>query len=251
MTRRTGTSVSTPWAAYLLIALPWLLDSLEKGRPPQTFVEIWPEIVLSGLIAAGVHALVRSRRLLSAQRAEMDRLAELDTVSSLGSPRALEATLVKEVARARRMDHPLSCIFMDLDDFNAINTRFGHTVGNSVLQVIGRTVRTVIRGDVDSAFRYGGDEFFIILPAADKEQARVVARRLSESILALKPPTVPLKTIPVSLGIAQLRPQQVAGDLLALMDKSMRRAKGRGKNLVFDAEAIEDKKESGLGRDVP
>jgi diguanylate cyclase (GGDEF)-like protein len=134
------------------------------------------------------------------------------------------------------MDRPLSCIFFDLDDFKVINDRFGHATGNSVLQTVGKSIQSTIRQGMDLAFRYGGDEFVIILPEADKAQAYLIAQRLHQAISALRPPTIPIKSLEVSLAVAQLRPAQIAIDLLSLVDKAMHRAKARGKNLIFDAE---------------
>ena len=154
----------------------------------------------------------------------------------MGHPRALEEALVKEIARARRMDRPLSCIFLDLDNFKAINDRFGHATGNSVLQTVGKSIQGVIRQGMDPAFRYGGDEFIILLPEADKARAYIIARRLHQALSALRPPAIPIKSLQASLAVAQLRPEQNAMDLLGLVDKAMRRAKTRGRNFIFDAE---------------
>ena len=224
---------------YLLVATPWVTEYLEKGRLPSTPRGMITEITFSVIIGIGVYVLQKFQRKLLRQKTEMDRLADTDVLTTLGNPRALEGAIVREIARARRMDRPLACIFCDLDDFKAINDRFGHTTGNSVLQVVGKTIQNVIRHDVDSAFRYGGDEFLIILPEADKAQAYIIAQRLHQALSKLRPPAIPLKTLQACLGVAQLHSEQNAMDLLSLMDKAMRQAKSRGKNLIFDAEDLE------------
>jgi diguanylate cyclase (GGDEF)-like protein len=225
--------------AYLLIAAPWLTEYLEDGHFPASLRGMITEITLSVIIGVVIRLLLSSHRMLSQQKAEMAQLAYADPLTMLGNPRALEEALVKEIARARRMDRPLSCIFFDLDDFKAINDRFGHASGNSVLQTIGKSIQGIIRLGMDLAFRYGGDEFLIILPEADKAQAYIIAQRLQQALAALHPPAIPLKEIHASLGIAQLRPGQNATDLLNLVDQAMREAKTRGKNLLFDAEDVE------------
>jgi len=89
------------------------------------------------------------------------------------------------------------------------------------------------------AFRYGGDEFVIILPEADKTQAYLIAQRLHQAISALRPPKIPIKSLDVSLAVAQLRPDQIAMDLLSLVDKAMHQTKTRRKNFIMDAEDLE------------
>jgi len=224
--------------AYLLIALPWLTEYLEDGHFPTTLRGMITEISISIILGTAVHLLLSSHRKLSQQKAEMERMAYIDPLTTLGNPRALEEAVVKEIARTRRMDRPLSCIFFDLDDFKAINDRFGHTSGNSVLRTVGKSVQGIVRQGMDLAFRYGGDEFFILLPEADKAQAYLIAQRLQQALAALHPPAIPLKEIHASLGVAQLRPGQNATDLLNLVDQAMREAKIRGKNLLFDAEDV-------------
>lgn len=224
---------------YGLAILPWLADYLQQGHWPASPIAWITESGLSILIGSGVFLLLDYQRRLRQQRVEIERVSRTDALTTLGHPRALEEALVKEIARTRRMDRPLSCIFFDLDDFKRINDRFGYATGNSVLQTVGKTIRRAIRQGVDMAFRYGGDEFVIILPETDKAQAYTIAQRLQQAISSLRPPAIPLKTLEASLAVAQLRPTQIAMDLLNLVDKAAHRAKTRGKNSISDAEELE------------
>ena len=236
MDKPTARSGRMPLLLYLLMIAPWITEYLEDGHWPATPQELITETGLSILIGAGVFVLLYYRRQMLRRQDEIERSAQTDALTAVGHPRALEEALVKEVARARRMDRPLSCVFLDLDNFKAINDRFGHATGNSVLQTVGKSIQGVIRQGMDPAFRYGGDEFIIILPEADKAQAYIIAQRLHQALSALRPPAIPLKSLQASLAVAQLRPEQNALDLLGLVDKAMHRAKTRGKNLIFDAE---------------
>ena len=236
MDKPTDRSPSLPLLLYLLMIAPWITEYVEDGHWPATPQELITETGLSILIGAGVFVFRYYHRRMLQLRDEIERSAQTDALTAVGHPRALEEALVKEVARARRMDRPLSCIFFDLDDFKAINDRFGHAAGNSVLQTVGKMIQGVIRQGVDPVFRYGGDEFILLLPEADKAQAYLIAQRLHQALSALRPPTVPIKSLQASLAVAQLRPGQNALDLLSLVDKAMHRAKTRGKNLIFDAE---------------
>jgi len=224
---------------YLLVVLPWIADYLGHGHWPAAPVAWIADTALSILIVAGVSLLLDYRIQIARHREEIERLSRTDALTMLGHPRALEESLVKEIARARRMDRPLSCIFFDLDNFKNINDRFGYATGNSVLQTVGKTVRGAIRQGVDMAFRYGGDEFVIILPEADKARAHTIAQRLQKAVAALRPPAIPIKCLEASLTVAQLRPSEVAMDLLNLVDKAAHRAKARAKNRIFDVEELE------------
>jgi diguanylate cyclase (GGDEF)-like protein len=241
MAKPVTPSGKTPFLLFLLMIAPWITEYLEDGHWPVTPQELITETGLSILIGAGIFGLLYYRRQMLRRQDEIERSAQTDALTAVGHPRALEEALVKEVARARRMDRPLSCIFLDLDDFKAINERFGHATGNSVLQMVGKSIQGVIRQGVDPAFRYGGDEFIILLPEADKAQAYIIAQRLHQALSALRPPAIPIKSLQASLAVAQLRPAQNAMDLLGLVDKAMRQAKTRGKNFIFDAEDMEKK----------
>jgi len=236
MDKPTARSGSTPLLLYLFLITPWITDYWEKGHWPAAPREMITEAGLSILIGAGVWGLLYYRRQMLRRQDAIEQSARTDALTGVGHPRALEEALVKEVARSRRMDRPLSCIFFDLDNFKTINDRFGHATGNSVLQTVGKSIQGTIRQGMDMAFRYGGDEFVIILPEADKAQAYTIAQRLHQAISALRPPTIPIKSLEVSLAVAQLRPEQIAIDLLSLVDKAMQQSKARGKNLIFDAE---------------
>lgn len=229
----------TPVFFYLLIVVPWLEQYLARGGFPQDPYQLIYQILLSVLIGLGVYISLYYRKRYYRQRKELDRQAQTDALTMLGHPRTLEEALVKEIARARRMDRPLACLFADLDDFKTINDRFGHATGNAVLQTVGKTIQGVIRQGMDLAFRYGGDEFVVILPEADKARAYVIAQRLQQALSKLHPPQIPLKAVQAIIAVAQLRSDQVAGDLLALVDKATRQAKTRTKNFIIDAEDVE------------
>lgn len=224
---------------YLLMLLPWLTDYLESNRLPTTLRELLTEISLTLLIGLGVHTLLRQHRKTQRQSAEMERLAITDLLTGLGNSRSLQETLIREVARARRMDRPLSCVLIDLDDFRMVNDQFGHERGNKVLQVVAHTIGEMIRREIDRAFRYGGDEFMILLPEANTTQALAVAQRLRQALIALRPPSIPKQSLSASFGIAELRKEQRAEDLLRMMDRALFQAKAKGKNIIYDAELLD------------
>jgi diguanylate cyclase (GGDEF)-like protein len=112
----------------------------------------------------------------------VERIQELtitDDCTGLYNARHLYKTLEAEVYRSARFGHEFSVIFIDLDHFKAVNDTHGHLVGSKLLAEVGYVIKSHLRL-IDYAFRYGGDEFVILLPQTSKEAALIVARRLLE-----------------------------------------------------------------------
>lgn len=112
---------------------------------------------------------------------EVKRLAVTDPLTGLYNRRKLETTLSIEIERASRYRRPLSMVMLDLDDMKSINDRHGHPAGDEVLVIVSDAIRKHIRR-VDVAARYGGDEFIIVLPEAEWQEAEQVARRVVDQI---------------------------------------------------------------------
>jgi diguanylate cyclase (GGDEF)-like protein len=134
--------------------------------------------IMDALADEAARALERARR----QEEEMGR-AMLDSVTGMATRRQLLTVLDKEVARASRSEATLAVIMADVDDFKAINDRWGHDAGNLVLQSFAEVVRAILRRE-DSAARFGADEFVCVLPGADREQANAVAERIRQRFSA-------------------------------------------------------------------
>jgi diguanylate cyclase (GGDEF)-like protein len=113
---------------------------------------------------------------------ELSRLSITDSLTGLYNQRHFYARLRDEVMRAERQKHPLALIFLDLDDFKLYNDTHGHLGGDKLLQKVGSIVNAKIRQGVDSGYRYGGDEFAIILIDADSEIAQTIRKRIVKSI---------------------------------------------------------------------
>lgn len=154
------------------------------------------------------------------------RLRELsitDCLTGLYNQRHLREKAEAEVQRARRQKETLSVLLMDIDNFKETNDRFGHLEGDRVLRHVADAIRRSIRKDVDLAFRYGGDEFVVLLPGSEAARAEIVARRIQ--LAALPSPAVGL-----SIGIASLRRADSFDSLLRRADARMYRAKRRKKS---------------------
>ena len=119
-------------------------------------------------------------------RRSVEKIQELtitDDCTGLFNARHLHKTLETEVYRSARFGYQFSVIFIDLDHFKAVNDTHGHLVGSRLLAEVGYLIKAQLRL-IDFAFRYGGDEFVVLLPQTSKDQAVVVAKRLQDSLRA-------------------------------------------------------------------
>ena len=155
-----------------------------------------------------------------------------DDQSDCFNRRYFERFLSEEVYRAHRYSSALALIFLDLDNLREVNARFGHTMGSRTVREVSRSLVSMIRGS-DRAFRYGGDEFCIVLPATDLTGARDLAERLrlclSSSPLRIDAATT--LTITASFGISSYPEHaRTSLGLVKSADEAMQRAKASGKN---------------------
>jgi two-component system cell cycle response regulator len=116
------------------------------------------------------------------RRAELSELSITDSLTGLYNQRHFYTRLKEELARAKRQYRPFSLILLDLDDFKAYNDTYGHVAGDEVLRGFGRIISHLIREGADSGYRYGGDEFAIILTEADRGMAEEICTRIKKSL---------------------------------------------------------------------
>ena len=172
-----------------------------------------------------VHA-VRTRnvrRSLGAQAAEADELARVDALTGLGNRRALDEALVTQVALAGRTARPLSALVGDLDGFKQINDHHGHDAGDTILRAVAATMRDVVRLP-DACFRWGGDEFVVLLPDTGLAAAESIAGRIATTIAA-RCATPGGTSVTLTLGCAEHVAPQTGARLLAIADAALLAAK--------------------------
>jgi diguanylate cyclase (GGDEF)-like protein len=159
--------------------------------------------------------------------------AMTDSLTGLANRRALDAAVVRAIARARRDAALCTVLFIDIDHFKDINDSLGHAVGDGVLQAVGRGLRDRLRRG-DLLARYGGEEFVALLPDTDLEAAVRVAEVLRSRIASLDfDPLTGGLPVRVSIGVAQLSDKLMsAGSLVAAADAAMYEAKRQGRNRV-------------------
>lgn len=170
--------------------------------------------------------------------------ATLDALTGLNNRRQFEIRLHQEVATAKRKTNPLCCMMVDVDYFKKVNDTYGHHVGDIVLKSVANIVQAQLR-EYDTACRYGGEEFAVLLPYTTIEEANFVAQRLRKTIAnnpinideteSENPQTV---QVSVSIGVSEYKksfksPQQ----LYKNADRALYEAKNSGRNrvIVFSA----------------
>ncbi len=166
------------------------------------------------------------------EKHKAESLARLDPLTDLANRRHFMTIAERELARCAHHPRFLSLIMMDIDYFKQFNDRYGHEVGDLVLKKVAETVSQAIR-KADSACRYGGEEFVVLLPDTDAAGAFLLAQRLRE---AIERTTVrdgaELLGITVSLGIATLNDGEIVdvATLLKRADQALYAAKNSGRN---------------------
>ena len=165
-------------------------------------------------------------------------LSYRDELTSLFNARFLAVRGAEEVRNFDATGASLSLVMMDVDDFKQFNDTYGHPAGDEVLRRLGRVVRTELRED-DQAFRYGGEEFVLLLPGTDGATAVGIAERIRRAFRAerFEPSGCGADECrTLSLGVATLRMGEELASLITRADQAMYRAKRRGKNATCHEE---------------
>ncbi len=123
-----------------------------------------------------------------------------DELTGLYNRRYFYQKLEREIEKAKEQEYPLSIIMLDVDGFKSFNDRYGHVKGDALLRTVGRVLRLSIRENVDCAFRYGGDEFVVILPEAEHKAALTIGIRVKANFKETAPAGLTL-----SMGVAQFQ----------------------------------------------
>lgn len=181
-----------------------------------------------GLAALAVVWSARVRRLraaLALARDEAATLARIDPLTGLGNRRALDEAVVVAAAAARRTERPLSALVADVDAFKPINDAWGHLAGDAAIRAVAATFADSVR-TADPCFRWGGDELVALLPDATIETGWEIAGRVAEEVgqRCLRPDGRPLE---ITIGCAELRPDENGAELLARADDVLVAAKAQ------------------------
>jgi two-component system, cell cycle response regulator len=193
-------------------------------------------------LVARVHVRIRLKRErdqlrtsaeeASARAEQAQERAMTDALTKLLNRHALGHTLARESAEARRYTRPLSCLMVDLDNFKTINDTYGHATGDLVLRQIAAVLREAVRG-TDTVFRYGGEEFLVLLPETDLSGASALGEKIRAAAAArLFGEGARPFDLTLSIGVASLSGDESGVDMIARADSALYRAKKRGRNRV-------------------
>jgi len=176
------------------------------------------------------------KRVEKALRDSEKRYRELsivDDLTQLYNARHFYFQLKIELERSNRYEQPLTLLLLDLDNFKAFNDAYGHVEGDQVLIRLGQVVKRCLR-QTDSAYRYGGEEFTILLPMTTSEDGVVIAERIRSELKKEMFSPVSDKNIyiTVSIGLAQYKPQEDMKTFVHRVDQLMYQAKKNGRDRV-------------------
>ncbi len=206
-------------------------EAINKGASDFIFKPVRFEEVLLRL-----KRVLRERQLAKERMqilVKLEKLAITDGLTKLYNLRHFYNQLEVEVDRSNRYGHSLGLLLLDIDRFKDYNDMHGHLEGDKVLIKLSQTMRSCLR-TMDSAYRYGGEEFTIILPETGGEEAKTVAHRIRKAVEAEKFFSEPNKPyqVTISIGVTEYCKEEKFTDFIKRADKAMYLSKLAGRNRV-------------------
>ena len=200
--------------------------NLADKKGPKFFAK--EEIALVELLGQLIGASIGNIKLFE----KTQRQATMDGLTGLANHRTFYEILERELWRSRRYGGHISVIMVDVDNLKKINDSYGHRVGDKAIRQVSRKIKQCIR-QIDTAARYGGDEFAVILPNTSLTEAVVVAERMVE-VVAHSAITADEQEIPlsISVGLGEYDCHKRPEDITSQSDQALYTAKQAGKNTV-------------------
>ncbi|HKX79341.1 MAG TPA: diguanylate cyclase [Novosphingobium sp.] len=197
-----------------------------RGDQPAQTATIQPYLEM---LAENVSLALANLKL----RDRLRLLAMADPLTGLANRRQLDAALALELADSERRGDPLSCLMLDVDHFKRFNDSFGHDAGDAVLRAVGRVLAGATR-EGSAAYRYGGEEFLLLLPGMGPDQALSRAEEVRTQIEALQVTHEgrELGAITASVGLASVPADCRPDQLVQAADAALLRAKANGRNRI-------------------
>jgi diguanylate cyclase (GGDEF)-like protein len=197
---------------------------------------IFKPVKLNELILR-INRVIKERSLLDERDKMIKKLKKItieDSLTGLYNSRHFFDQLGKEIKRSDRYLHPISLMFIDIDNFKGINDTYGHMIGDEILALIAKRIKACLRSN-DTAYRFAGDEFTIILPETTYSEAKFVADRIlakfaHESLVINENE---ISEITLSIGIAEYQMNEGNQQFVHRADVTMYEAKQRGGNSVI------------------
>jgi two-component system, cell cycle response regulator len=204
-------------------------EAVDRGADDIVFKPFNPEELLLRL------KRVLKKRDLTRERdrvlMELKTLAITDSLTGLYNRRHFYHELEIEISRVIRHDHRLSLLLIDIDDFKKYNDRHGHIDGDKVLRKTADLIASCMR-KMDSAYRYGGEEFTVILPETGCSSAIKLAQRIRRIIATYFLAVPDRRKITVSIGVTEFDSEDSLAEFIHRADKAMYEAKASGRNQI-------------------
>ena len=181
-----------PWLSGAIITVILILI--------QGIAYLWLRAVLVTIITIGLFMVIQK---LSVERRRLLSVVTLDDLTKIGNYRAFQERMRLETQRAQRKYNPFTLILIDLDRFKNYNDSLGHRLGNDLLYSAGQVFQSAVRS-IDGVYRFGGDEFAIVLTETDLEAARYIVKRIQHSFERL--PNRAEVTLSMGMAIYQEEP---------------------------------------------
>ena len=185
------------------------------------------------------------------EREKVHEMATHDGLTGLYNFRSFREIFGREFERFLRYGRNLALMMIDLDNFKEVNDTFGHQVGDKVLHTVAGIIQSTLR-KTDYGFRYGGDEFVVLLPDRDASQAEILARRIHAAVKLMRGVPPFRSSLSVSIGIADCGAivSREGEELLKITDGALYKAKNGGRDRIEVAEPAAAPAADAEGRDA-
>ena len=173
---------------------------------------------------------------------KLEELAVTDGLTGLYNQRHFYQNIKTEIERHMRYHAPLSLILFDIDHFKTFNDTYGHLEGDEVLMILAKVTQSCLR-NLDSAYRYGGEEFTVVLPETELSQACFVSERIRTTFAKKRFAPVSADnsiqvSVTISIGVTQFEKNDTVNNFIQRADIAMYQAKSRGRNRVVSLPAM-------------
>jgi diguanylate cyclase (GGDEF)-like protein len=216
-----------------LHALNWCVVPNIPGEKYLSF-DAGPIYNECGEIVAVVETISDLTELKNTQ-IKLEKLATVDALTGVANRRHFDEQLNSIWLNAQRYQQPLSLLMIDVDYFKLYNDIYGHQAGDSCLIKVANCIDSALKRSLDNVFRYGGEEFVVLLPDTNQTGAYYMAERIREAVIGMALAHEKSRVsefVTVSIGIATLRPtpQLKSEKLVSVADKALYTAKAEGRN---------------------
>lgn len=174
-------------------------------------------------------------RELQERNQELEKLNTLDALSGIHNRRHFDKRILAELRRSRRELTPLALVMFDIDHFKAVNDNYGHLTGDEVIRSVAHVAQEQLNRSADEIFRYGGEEYALVLPNTEKDGAELIAEKVRAAVegLTIQGPNEKVKcTISLGVAVSDARQAMSPEQIIEQADSALYKAKQGGRNQV-------------------